>query len=95
MAQEHGAELPQRMARLLSDAELLADQWRLAGRWDEARTLLQGLHPVAREHGDAALARHALLLGRVLVDQGMFGDADTTAEREPLLDRALAHEAHT
>jgi tetratricopeptide (TPR) repeat protein len=80
-----------RAARSLEDAEALADAWRLAGRWDDALALLRGLEPAAREAGDSALARQLGLVGRILIDQGMFGGVDTTAEREAVLDRALAH----
>jgi hypothetical protein len=83
--------LPLRLQRLLEDASVVADAWRLAGRWEDALTLLRGLWPIALTQGDAALARLAVQMGRVLVDQAVFAAADTTQERDALLERALTH----
>jgi tetratricopeptide (TPR) repeat protein len=77
--------------RLLDDASAVADAWRLAGRWEDALTLLRGLWPIALAQRDAALASLALQMGRVLVDQAIFARADTTQERDALLERALTH----
>jgi tetratricopeptide (TPR) repeat protein len=84
-------DTPTGIGRQLEDAEALADVWRLAGRWEDALALLRGLDPVASELGGAAVARQQFLIGRILIDQGMFGGFDTHAERETTLDRALTH----
>ena len=91
MTQEHPLPLRQRMQRLLNDAEQIVDAWRLAGRWDAALTLLRGTQPIAQEQGDTAMAMHALVIGRVLIDQAGFGGFDTYTEREATLDDALTH----
>lgn len=70
-------------------AMAIADTWRLAGRWQDALTLLNGIQPVAIELGEVAEAQHALLLGRVLTDQATFGGSENRAEREACFDRAL------
>jgi tetratricopeptide (TPR) repeat protein len=76
---------------MFEESQVLSDVWRLEGRWSEALTLLHGLQPVAAQLGDAALARNALLVARVLIDQAMFGGRDTLDEREAALRLALTH----
>ena len=80
-----------RIERILQDAEALANSWRTAGRWNDTAMLLRGIHPVAAEHGNGALASVWLLMGQTLTDQAMFGGFDTYTEREEALNRALAH----
>jgi len=81
----------ERIERILEDAETLANSWRIEGRWADALTLLNGLHLVATQQGNTALARKWLLIARVLTDQAIFGGFDTRAEREEALNHAMSH----
>jgi tetratricopeptide (TPR) repeat protein len=69
----------------------LADKWRLQGRWQDSRTLLNGLLPVSSDLGDSALASYWVLLGRTLIDEGMFRGVDTENERSEVLKHGLEH----
>lgn len=76
-------------AKVLTAAFNLIDSWRLQGKWQEAKHLLEGLHPVAEMLGTEAMAKLWLYIGHVLTDQGMFGGQDTLEKREDALNRAL------
>ncbi|MFN8486125.1 MAG: hypothetical protein U0350_00955 [Caldilineaceae bacterium] len=79
------------LQRVLENAFVLADIWRLQGRWRNAHTLVQGLYPVALAQGDEAMAQVCLLDGRILIDEAMFGGQETLTASEEVLDRAFVH----
>lgn len=81
----------QLIQRTFEAGHALANAWQLEGRWSQALTLLHGLQPVAAQLDDAALAHNALLIARVLTNQGLFSGQDTLNDREAALKRALAH----
>jgi tetratricopeptide (TPR) repeat protein len=76
-------------AQLLEIALSVADKWRLQGEWRDAHTLLKGLQPVAARLDATAAVQVWVQLGRVLMDEGLFGDANTTAECREALQQAL------
>lgn len=75
--------------QVLEAALSLVDSWRLQGSWQDAQTLLNGLHPVAATINQEAMANVWLQMGRVLTDEGMFGGKDTLAKRQEAFDQAL------
>jgi len=76
--------------RLLDNAAVVADTWRLAGRWADALTLLRGLDPVAAAVGDGAQASLAVQLARVHLDHGTFAGTTLLREVGDILERGLA-----
>ncbi|MBA3946855.1 MAG: hypothetical protein H0X37_20115 [Herpetosiphonaceae bacterium] len=89
------SDLVNRSQQLLTEAIVLADAWRHAGRWMDAQTLLIGMEPVAHDIGPAGMSRHALTVGRLLTDYATFGGADTLAERDAALATALPYAEQT
>jgi tetratricopeptide (TPR) repeat protein len=77
-------------AHVLKVASSLVNTWRLQGNWQDARILLNGLHPVATKVAQSAMANVWLQIGRVMTDEGMFGGKDTLKERQEAFDQALA-----
>lgn len=67
----------------------LIDSWQLQGKWQDAQTLLSGLHPVANKLDNDAKVKLWLTIGRILTDEGAFGGKDTVAKREAALNQAL------
>ena len=90
MSESESITLAERARRLVDDAAILADAWRIMGRWADALTLLGGLQPIAQEYDAALRATHALATARLLNEQAGFGGVDTLAERSAHLDTALA-----
>jgi hypothetical protein len=73
------------------DALANADALRIAGRWGDASALLRGAEPAAALAGREAQGRRALAAAQVLADQHIFARVKSPAERERLLDEAMAH----
>ena len=78
-----------RSRRVVADAAVLADAWRVAGRWSDALTLLAGIEPLVHGLSAAEQALHALTTARVLTDQAGFSGVDTWTRRSSCLDAAL------
>jgi len=77
-------------AHVLEAALSLANRWRLQDHWQDARTLLNGLQPVAAKINPEARAKVWLQLGRVIASYAIrhIGFAHLAAEA-----LAAAHEA--
>ncbi|MEM7334458.1 MAG: hypothetical protein AAF490_20445 [Chloroflexota bacterium] len=75
--------------QLLQSAIKLANQWRIQGLWQDALTLLNGIHPLAEKIDDAARAQVYLNIGRVLTEEGMFAGKDNLATQHQALEQAL------
>jgi tetratricopeptide (TPR) repeat protein len=78
-----------RSRRLIDDAVVLADAWRVAGRWLDALLLLTGVEPLVRDLSVEQQAIHALTTAHILTDQAGFGGLDTLTKRSTYLDSAL------
>ena len=76
-------------AKVFTAAFNLIDKWQLQGKWQDAQTLLAGLHPVAAQLDNDAQATLWLYTGRILTDEGAFGGKDTLEKREIALNKAL------
>ena len=74
---------------VLMSALSLVESWRLAGQWQDAQILLQGLQPVAARIDQEAMAMVWLQLGRVLTEESMFGGVDTAVKRQAALEKAM------
>jgi tetratricopeptide (TPR) repeat protein len=81
--------MTERLRRLVGDTVVLADTWRLAGRWADGLLLLAGLKPVVDALDTEHQAVHALTTARMLIDQATFGGVDTLISRSAFLDTAL------
>lgn len=81
----------ERLRRLVGDTVVIADMWRLAGRWADGLLLLGGLKPVVDALDTEHQAVHALTTAHMLVDQATFSGVDTLISRSALLDTALMH----
>lgn len=90
MPPEHVLSITHRAHRLVDDAVVFADAWRLQGRWSNALALLSALKPVIADLDIEHQAAHALTTARVLTEQAGFGGFVTLAERSTSLDLALS-----
>lgn len=80
---------------IVDEALLRANRLRIAGRWNEALTLLRDVQPVADAPSPAARARLALSTARILAEQAGFGGFDTWEERSQYFDVALTNAQQT
>ena len=68
----------------------LVSDWQLAAEWDDGYQLLDGLEIVANKLGKKAQAQLHVQRGRLLIDDGMFRQRDTTEARTAELEQALS-----
>lgn len=69
----------------------ISHQWRLAGRWQDALTVLRGAAPVADELNDTRRAQVWLHIARTLNDMATFGGVENAEEHAAALNRALEY----
>ncbi len=82
---------PELTEQLTRNALNLAHQWRLAGRWQDALTLLYGILPVANELNDVRRAQVWLHLARTLNDRATFGGQENVDAQRKALENALCY----
>jgi len=73
---------------LLDSALALTKNWKLLGKWSDAKTLLTGLHPVAKSLDKEAQANIWLQIGHILIDEALFGGLDNQEKRQEALEIA-------
>jgi len=66
----------------------LTKKWNIQGKWDDAQTLLSGLHAVAKYIDIDTQATVWVQIARVLSDEALFGGIDNQEKRREALEKA-------
>lgn len=89
------AQLQTVSERLATDGVVVANAWRIAGKWVEALTLINSLLLLSEMIEDVRIAGLLLMKGRILNDQALFGGVANVSERETTFARAIAYAEKT